>query len=248
MLAAPIPSKDDTEDSLRHATFARWSNQSSFVHRLDARVKLILLLAFVISLALLRSPSVLQLISCLALLVAIAWAARLPALRILRTSFFVVPFVGLFSLIVYLSGDTQRACSILAKSYLSALSVLVCVSSAPLPQLLAAAQFLHVPGTLIEVTQLIYRYLFVLSAQAHVMQTAFHARAGRRGRRAIRASSGMVAVLFGRSYEKAASVHQAMCGRGFSGILTRHEFKPFQAFEVGVLTGGFTLAIALHFI
>ena len=233
---------------MRHATFARWSNQSSLVHRLDARVKLLLLLAFVISLALLRSPTLFQLSSCLACLVAIAWAARLPVLRILRASFLVVPFVGLFSVIVYLSGDGQRAWFILAKSYLSALSVLVCVSSAPLPQLLAAARFLRVPGTLIEITQLIYRYLFVLSAQVHVMQTAFHARAGRRGHHAIRASSGMVAVLFGRSYEKAASVHRAMCGRGFSGTLTRHEFKPFEPSEIGVLSGGLALAIALHLI
>src|SRR5579863_5713515 len=53
-------------EPLRQAAFALWSNQDSFVHRLDARVKLVLMMAFIVSLALLRFPSALQLAACLA--------------------------------------------------------------------------------------------------------------------------------------------------------------------------------------
>lgn len=233
---------------MRPATFARWSNQDSLVHRLDARVKLILLFAFVVSLALLRSPSPLQLGAGFAYLVVTAWAAGFPLLRIIRMSLLVVPFVGLFSLIVYLTGDAPRAWFILAKSYLSAFSVLVCVSATPLPRLLSAARFFRVPALLLEITQLLYRYLFVLSGEARIMQTAFASRAGRPGRRALQASSGMLAVLFSRSYEKAAMVHQSMCGRGFSGTLARHEFTPLGTREMRVLAAGLLLVIALHFI
>ncbi len=231
---------------MRHATFARWSTDDSFIHRLDARIKLVLLLAFLVSLALLRSPSLLQLAACFALLVALIFAARLPLVPILRVSLLVVPFVGLFSLIVYLTGDSQRAFLILAKSYLSALSALITVSATPFPQLLAAARFFRVPALLLEVTQLIYRYLFVLGGEARVMQTAFTVRGGLPGRRAIQGASGMIAVLFSRSHEKATMIHQAMCGRGFSGTLARYDFAPLRAQDWAIIACGFALVVAVH--
>jgi cobalt/nickel transport system permease protein len=233
---------------LRHASFALLSNQTSVIHRLDARLKVFLLMAFVVSVALLRQLSLVQLAVSFAFLICIAWGAGLPMTRVLRVSLLAVPFVGVFSLLVYLSGDGQRAWGILAKSYLSALSVLVAVSTTPLPQLLSAARYFHVPALLVEVTGLIYRYLFVLSGEAQQMQIAFAARAGRPGLRAVQASSGMVAVLFARSYGKAAMIHQAMCGRAFSGSLTRPEFASFRVLDLGIAAGGLLLAVALHFV
>ncbi len=233
---------------MRHAASARWSNPKSFVHRLDARTKLILLLAFVLSVALLRAPSGLQLTCCLFALIVTAAAARLPVWRILRVSLLVVPFVGLFSLLVYLTGDAWRAWFILAKSYLSALSVLILISSTPLPKLLAAAHFFRLPTLLVEVTQLTYRYLFVLAGEVRVMQTAFRARGGRPGSRAVRASSGMVAVLFTKSYEKAAMIQQAMYSRGFSGNLAQANLPRFNLREGVIACAGIALLVGLHFV
>jgi cobalt/nickel transport system permease protein len=231
---------------LRHASLALLSNQTSVIHSIDARVKLLLLMAFVVSVALLRQPSLLQLAVSFVFLVCIAWTAGLPIIRVVRLSLFAVPFVGVFSALVYLSGDGQRAWAILAKSYLSALSVLLAVSTTPLPQLLSAARYFRVPGLLVEVTGLIYRYLFVLSGEVQQMHIAFTARAGRPGLRAVQASSGMVAVLFTRSYGKAGMIHQAMCGRAFSGSLARHEFAAFKALDLGITAGGLLLAVVLH--
>ncbi|HSU60966.1 MAG TPA: CbiQ family ECF transporter T component [Bryobacteraceae bacterium] len=233
---------------MRQPASTRWSNQKSIIHRLDARTKLILLLSFLLSIALLRAPSGLQLTCCLLALIAIAAAARLPVLRVLRASLLVVPFVGLFSLLVYLTGDALRAWSILAKSYLSTFSVLIFISVTPMPKLLAAARFFRIPALLIEVTQLIYRYLFVLSGEARIMQTAFRARAGQRGSRAIRAASGMVAVLFTRSYEKAAMIHKAMCSRGFSHSFIPIELPRFNLQEGAIVCAGIALLIGLHFV
>jgi cobalt/nickel transport system permease protein len=238
----------DDEAPLRHVSFAQLSNQTSVIHRIDPRVKLLLLLAFVVSVALLRHLSVVQLTVSFLFLISIASAGRLPLLRVVRLSLLAVPFVGLFSLLVYLSGDGQRAWAILGKSYLSAFSVLIAVSTTPLPQLLSAARFFHVPALLVEVTGLIYRYLLVLSGEAQQMQIAFAARAGRPGLRAIQASSGMVAVLFSRSYAKAVMIYQAMGGRGFSGSLACEEFAPLRVPELGIVAGGLLLAVALHFV
>lgn len=233
---------------MRHHTSARSSSGATFVHHLDARIKFVLLLAFLVSLALLPSPTLVQLSACLLLLTAVAVAARLPLFAILRISLLVVPFVGLFSLIVFLTGNPSRAAFILIKSYLSALSVLIAVSTTPFPQLLAAARFFRVPALLLEITQLIYRYLFVLAAHARLMQTAFTARGGQPGRRALQGAAGMIAVLFSRSHEKAAMIYQAMCGRGFSGSLPRHNFAALRFHDWAIAAAGLTLAIALHFL
>jgi cobalt/nickel transport system permease protein len=236
-----------SEDRLRHASLARWSTQNSFVHEIDARVKLILLLAFVVVIALIARPSALQLSLSLAALILITWTARLPVWRILRTSLLVVPFVGLFAVIVYLTGDAHRAWSILSKSYLSGLSVLILAASTPLPEIATAAHFFRVPALLVEVIQLIYRYLFVLTSEARTMQTAFATRSGHAGATALRASSGMVAVLFSRSYEKAAIIHSAMRSRGFSGEFAKTAMPGLTSRNFGVALAGLSLITALYF-
>lgn len=233
---------------MRQARSALWSNQDSCIHRLDARVKLVLLIAYVVSLALLRPPSLMRLGLCFAAFMAVALLARLPIGRLLGASLLVVPFVGFFSLLVYLSGDRQRSLVVLAKSYLSAFGVLVTIASTPLPQLLWAARYFRFPELLVDVTQLIYRYIFVLSAQVQAMRTSFLARGGRPGRRALQASSGMIAVLFSRSYEKAAAVHQAMLARGFSGRFAACDCPALNFHEIIILAAGLALTLALHFI
>jgi cobalt/nickel transport system permease protein len=182
------------------------------------------------------------------LLLTVVRLAQLPALRIFQLSLFSVPFVGFFALILYFSGDAPRAWAVLAKSYLSAFSVLVITASTPLARLVAAGHYFRMPELLLQVTQLIYRYFFVVNRQAHGMQTAFRSRAGRPGMRALRASSGMVAVLFGRSYNKAAMVHQAMLGRCFTGEFPAPSFSGLRLSDFMVLAGSFLFAWGLHLI
>ena len=137
--------------------------------------------------------------------------------------------VGVFSVVVFLSGDRHRAGLILCKSYLSALSVLICIATTPVPELLSAAKAFRVPVLLLEVTQLIYRYLFVLVGQARSMQVAFSARCGKPGIIALRASSGIVGVLFSRSYEKANMLTRSMLARNFSGTLGTRQLPRFKS-------------------
>lgn len=125
-------------------------------------------------------------------------------------------------MLIYLTGDANRAWAILAKSYLSALTVLVCIAVTPLPDLISTAAFFKFPQLLLGVTQIIYRHLFVLAEQVKTMQVAFQARGGRGSQLTVLAFSGMIAVLFSRSYQKAIIVSHAMVSRGYSGNLPRH--------------------------
>lgn len=187
------------------------------MHHADARLKLIVLLAFLISLSLLKNATLPQLALCACYLLLVMRIANLPTLYVLRNSLLIFPFVGFFSLIIWLGGDPIRALVIVCKSYLSALAVMICIASTPLPELVQAARTLRAPAFLVDLTQLVYRYLFVLGGEIRTMRTAFLSRGGRPGNLGLQSATGMVAVLFGRAYESAAAVNNAMLSRGFSG-------------------------------
>ncbi len=222
--------------------------RQSPIHQLDPRVKLIFLLTMLLALAALRHPSLLQVLAYLLFMVLIASTARLPLFHIASTSTLVLPFVCSFCLIVYLAGDHGRAWAILAKSYLSALTVLVCMTTTSFSDLISAALYFKFPSLLLGITQVIYRYLFVLTEQVRTMQVAFQARGGRSRRLAALASAGIIAVLFSRSYEKAAVVNHAMLSRSYVGSLPFKSFAPFKYLEIGALVLGFAFAAALQFL
>ena len=62
------------------------------------------------------------------------------------------------------------------KSYLSALAVLLLVSTTPLPVLLRGFEMTGAPRFLLMVAQFLYRYLFVISEEAQHMRKAAMAR------------------------------------------------------------------------
>ena len=231
---------------MQPATLARWSSQTSVVHRLDARVKLAWLLAFVASLSLLQGPSVAQLATAFASLLLVGAFGRLPVPNLLIRAALVVPVVGLFSLIVYLSGDHVRAWAILSKTYLSALAVLVVASTTPLASILEAARWYRVPAMLVEVTQLLYRYLFVLSSHAQQLRIAFGSRGGQAGRESFQVSAGIIAVLFSRTYERATLIHQAMLGRGFDGTMPAGKLRRLRAADLVLILTGLGCSAAIH--
>ena len=201
-----------------------------------------MLLAFLIFLSLLKNATPAQLVLCMCYLVLLMRIAKLPTLYVLRNSLLIFPFVGFFSLIIWLSGDPVRALVIVCKSYLSALAVMVCIASTPLPELVHAARSLRAPAFLVDLTQLVYRYLFVLGGEIRTMRIAFLARGGRRGNLGLQSATGMVAVLFGRAYQRAAAVNNAMLSRGFSGIFPAPVRRSMNARD---LVAGFVALLLL---
>jgi cobalt/nickel transport system permease protein len=185
-------------------------------------VKTLVLLALLVALATTPAASPVAMAGYGALLLAGILAAGLPVGGVLLRAGVVLPFAGTFALISALSGDAARAWSLVAKSYLSAVAVLLLTGTTPLPQLLRGLESMRVPRLLVLVVQFIHRYLFVISEQAQHMRQAAACRGSfRRGaaRRTSRfqAAAGALSVLFARSYGRAEAVHRAMLSRGFTG-------------------------------
>jgi cobalt/nickel transport system permease protein len=205
---------------LHHVVIERWSRGRSFLHSRDPRVKLLVLLVFLVAVSTTPPGAWRAALAYSALLLAGLVLARLPLWSALARAAVVLPFSATFALVSALAGDSGRGAALLAKSYLSAVAVLLVVGTTPLPRLLRALESLSAPAVLVQVVQFVYRYLFVVSEQAQHMRLAASCRAG--GglaplRSRFQAAAGAVAVLFGRSYGRAEGIHRAMIARGFTG-------------------------------
>jgi len=233
---------------VHHVTLDRWSRGASALHRRDPRAKIATLLIFLIVLGTAHRELAWLGAVQLAILLAGLRTARLPVRAALMRAAVVLPFTLVFAGVSWLAGDPARGAALVMKSYLSALAVLLVVSTTPLPLLLRGLEMTGTPRFLLMVAQFLYRYLFVISEEAQHMRKAAAARgatarglAGNRAR--FRAAAGALAVLFARSYARAGDIHWAMLSRGFPGY-----FRPLSAPRFGLTDSWFVSLLGISLI
>ncbi|MCS6866854.1 MAG: cobalt ECF transporter T component CbiQ [Gemmataceae bacterium] len=105
---------------------------------------------------------------------------------------------------------------------------LVLVGTAPLPATLAAAHRLKLPGRIVQVMVLTYRYAFLLADEYRRLRIAMRTRGYRVGgnRHSYRALGHATGALLVRSADRAEIVAAAMRTRGFDG--TFHTLSTFR--------------------
>jgi cobalt/nickel transport system permease protein len=230
---------------LHHVVLERWSRGASAVHRRDPRAKMVALLTFLVVVATAQRALPVLAGTLLIVLCATFLAARLPLAGGLARAAIVLPFAVVFAAVCWVAGDPARGVALMLKSYLSAVAVLLTVSTTPLPLMLRGLEWLRVPRFLLMVAQFLYRYLFVISEEAQHMAKAAASRgatAGRITRNAtrFRAAAGALAVLFARSYGRAEDIHRAMLARGFAG-----NFRTLTVLRFGFADAAFAVAASL---
>jgi cobalt/nickel transport system permease protein len=214
---------------LQHIVLDRWARQTSAVHRFDPRAKLVALLALLVAVA--TADRRVPLFGCELLLFLMAGFAfaRVPLGHAFSRAAIVLPFAAAFVAVMGLNGEAERGLLLAFKSYISALAVLLVVATTPAPCLLGGLESLGAPRFLLEVAQLLYRYLFLLSEEAQCMSRAAAARGiGAGVMERFRAAAGALAVLFARSYVRAEGIHRAMLARGFAGRLPAMKQSRFR--------------------
>lgn len=212
------------------------------LQRLDARAKLIGMLALLVATGLVRHVSVLVGLYLLAL--ALAVASRIDLVWFVKRVWIFIPlFTGIVVLPAMFSFVTPGETVLplghwfghevgLTRQGLTSAALIVCRVAASISlvllltlttswtRLLAALRTLFVPRLLVLVLGMAYRYLFVLLDSVSEMVTARRARTvaaktSRRGERAI--ASFSAGALFGKAHALSEEIHQAMLARGFSG-------------------------------
>lgn len=190
----------------------------SWLHRLDARAKIIGLLLLVVVAA--TTPEGAWAVfgvfgAALAVLVALG---RLPIPYVARRLVIEIPFIAAALVLVLVRGPVAGA-TLALRVTISVLAVVVLSSTTPFPDLLRGFERLRAPALLVTIVALMWRYLHVIGEEVRRMKVARQAR-GDRARTLMAARAGVggtIAALFIRSLERGERVHLAMLSRGYAG-------------------------------
>jgi len=204
--------------------------QSSGVHRLDARAKVVVVLAFVVCVMSFGRYAVASLLPYFAFPVLVAIWAQLPFAMLARKVAMVVPIAVLIGLpnpffdremVLHvaglgISGGWISLVSIVLRALLAAAAAIVLVAVTGFPAVCGALERLGMPKALAVQLLFLYRYLTVLGEEALRMTTARELRGGGR-KLSIRLYGVLVGRLLMRTWDRAERIYLAMCARGFVG-------------------------------
>jgi len=221
---------------MHHAYIDKFAYQDSAIHRLDSRIKFLVVLVFTAVVVSLPRSS-LSILACYAIgpFTVLVWAG-IPLKFVFKQILLVSPFVLVLALSCPLYDRTPVAVSfgpfswqsslgwlrcfvILGKFIVTMLALIGLVSTTRFSDLLAGLQKLGLPKLLIIQLGFLYRYIFVLIDRAHHI---LRARAGRKLRNLgfkteLKIAASMLGSLFIRSIETAEHISIAMQARGFDG-------------------------------
>jgi cobalt/nickel transport system permease protein len=204
--------------------------------RLDPRWKMAALFPAAFAVATLRTPAAAGI--ALVLSVILVGLARLPWGWYLRRVGVVALFLGFF--LVWVPNGVLPSLGLLAKALAVVSLVLLLLATAPPETNLKAAHALLVPGLLVQLLGMTYRYTHLLADEFGRLRQALRLR-GYRNRadlHSYRTVGHVAGTLLVRGHERAERVSQAMRCRGFDGryrVLTAFRTRPHDvAFCLGV--------------
>jgi cobalt/nickel transport system permease protein len=234
-----------------HGFIDRSSRLDSYVHRLDARTKIIIALLFVVLEVSIPPQHLLTFVVYAGLLLWTLALSRVPVGLVLKRALMVLPFSALVALgLPFLRGGetivfwgvhlSVTGLWILVgatiKSMLGAVMLILLVSTTPFNRLLDGLRRLWIPTIFVDMIALTYRYLHILIDEAARLRRAAIARgyAPKWLPQAIIVGK-LVGNLFVRSYERAERVYGAMHLRGYNGQIPTSAFSPLPFHERFVL-------------
>jgi cobalt/nickel transport system permease protein len=216
------------------------------VHQTDARVKVVLTVAFIFTTALIPIGAWPIFILLYAILFSLIILAEVGSGRVLKRSILALPFVlaalplvfttpgeqmltldlGIWRLTATFEG-LEKFLSIGLKSWISVQVAALLIFTTQFPDILAALRALRLPRLLVAIFGLMWRYLFVLADEVLKLGRARAARSGDSGDpgmskgRSIswraKIAGGMAGSLFIRSLDRSERIYVAMLSRGYNG-------------------------------
>lgn len=239
----------------------------SLLHTLDARVKLPLVLAFILSIALLPWRAWPAYLITAAFILSAVILSGLKIRYVLSRTALAVPFVLAALPVIFTTPGQpiiafspfswqvnvtiegiERFVSIALKSWMAVQSAILLAATTPFPDLLVAMRAMRMPRLLVAIFGLMWRYLFVLVDEALRLLRARAARSGQAenpdfkpGGTLIwraRIAGGMAGSLFVRSLERSDRIYNAMLSRGYDGEVRTLPLAPLKTEDIAILVVG----------
>jgi cobalt/nickel transport system permease protein len=223
------------------------SYKSTFVHRLDPRIKLVVTLLFLFTIISFSKYETIALVPFFLYPVLLMTLGEIPFMFIFKKVLIVSPFavfIGIFNPLLdsgqisILNGFTISAgwlsfISILIKFTLTVSTALLLVATTSFPGVCHALRQLGLPPIFVLQLLFLYRYIFVLMEETMRIVRARNMRSfGERGK-GIKIFVRIMGILFLRTVERAERVYNAMLSRGFQGdmpTLKRFQIKSGDVF------------------
>ncbi len=205
---------------MRHVYLDQYSQISSPLNRLSPIFKVVTFVTVVLFIVLTRPGSFFAFSLYGLLMAVLVLLSRVPVIFILKRSLLVIPFVLAIAAFNLFSshGGIQLFLSILIKSCMSIVCLILLVATTRFSELLKAFEKLGCPKIITMIMSFMYRYIFVIEDELMKMKQAKESRSvGGSGFFHAKALANMLGTLFIRSYERAEAVYLAMCARGFDG-------------------------------
>ena len=244
------------------------------VHRLDARVKIIMTVAFILCAALTPPGAWPTFILLFALVLAAEILSEVGVGYILKRAWLSIFFVlAALPLVFSVPGQTilriplggwvlsaslpglERFLSIAVKSWISFQAAILLASSTTFPDLMVAMRAVRVPRLLVAIFGLMWRYLFVLADEAIRLMRARQARSGHSDQPGLkpggsirwrgRVAGGMVGSLFLRAFERSDRIYMAMLARGYDGEMRGEPLPVLSRDNWLILICGLIVLVAL---
>ena len=232
---------------------------TSPIHRLDHRVRVVMVLVFILVTALTPAGAFPVFILLLAFMISAELLTDLGFIYFLKRSLLALPFAFAALPLVFTTPQgfqfnpvgLERFISITLKSWISVQAAVLLAATTPFDQLLLALRSLHLPRLLVAVIGLMWRYLFVMVDEVVHLMRARTARSGAEhpGRRVggsllwrARVTGGMAGSLLLRSLDHSDRVYHAMLSRGYDGEVRSLPRKPLSPSDWRLLTGYLALA------
>ena len=232
------------------------SYKSTFVHRLDPRVKLCVTLLFLLTVISFSKYEIFALLPFFLFPVLLMTLGEIPFMFIFKKVLLVSPFavfIGIFNPLLdsgqisIVNGYTISAgwlsfISILLKFTLTVSTALLLVATTSFPGVCHALRQLGLPSIFVSQLFFLYRYIFVLMEETVRIVRARNMRSfGDRGK-GIKIFVRIAGTLFLRTVQRAERVYNAMLSRGFQGDMPA--LKHFQ-FKTGDMIFAATVAAFL---
>jgi cobalt/nickel transport system permease protein len=179
-----------------------------------------------------RMPvSAFVILSMLALSVGAGKVSLADYIRLLFIPLFFILFGGIA--LIFTTGDLRQAAEVTMRALGAVSAFYFLILSTPVSEILTVLRKCHVPGILIELMYLVYRFIFVLTDVWRSMNTAAQSRLGYADyRTSLRTFGGIAGNLLVLSMKKADAYYDAMVSRGYEGDLCfLEEEKPCRMRE-----------------
>jgi cobalt/nickel transport system permease protein len=238
------------------------SSRSTYIHRLHPLVKILATAVFIITVISFDRYAPGRLVPYIFYIAILMALSETPYGMLLKRFLVALPFclaLGVSNILfdrtaafaiggVMVSWGIISFSTILFRTFLCVMAVLILVSVTPFSALTGEMKRLRMPAVFITMFEMTYRYIGVISDEACSMYTAYSLRSAYRKGIEMKNMSSFAGQLFIRSFDRADRVYMAMKCRGYALQNKQYEDPGLTRNDIGFCIVSCSLCLLFRFI